>query len=37
LIRKHIDVLIGEFLDTPKIPKIACKDSETIANIKREK
>lgn len=37
LIRKHIDALIGEYLGTPTIPKIFCKDSETINNIDREK
>ena len=37
LIKKHIDALIGEYLGTPIIPKIFCKDSETINNINREK
>lgn len=37
LIKKHIDALIGEYLGTPIIPKIFCKDSETISNITREK
>ena len=37
LIKKHIDVLIGEYLDVPIIPKISCKDSKTINNIFREK
>ena len=37
LIKKHIDALIGEYLGTPIIPKIFCKDSETINNIDREK
>lgn len=37
LIKKHIDALIGEYLGTPIIPKIVCKDSETISNIDREK
>ncbi len=37
LIRKHVDALIGEYLGTPIIPKVSCKDSETIANIDREK
>lgn len=37
LIKKHIDALIGEYLGTPIIPKISCKDSETISNIDREK
>lgn len=37
LIKKHIDALIGEYLGTPIIPKIFCKDSTTINNIDREK
>lgn len=37
LIRKHVDALIGEYLGTPIIPKIFCKDSETINNINRDK
>lgn len=37
LIKKHIDALIGEYLGTPIIPKIFCKDSKTISNIDREK
>lgn len=37
LIKKHIDALIGEYLGTPIIPKIFCKDSDTISNIELEK
>lgn len=37
LIRKHIDALIGDYLDTPLLPKVSCKDKETISNITREK
>jgi hypothetical protein len=37
LIRKHIDALIGEYLGTPILPKVTCKDSETISKISREK
>lgn len=37
LIRKHVDALIGEYLDLPIKPKISCKDSETINNIFRDK
>lgn len=37
LIKKHIDALVGEYLGTPIIPKVSCKDSETITNIFREK
>lgn len=37
LIRKHVDALVGEYLEMPILPKVQCKDSETIANIGREK
>lgn len=37
LVKKHIDALIGEFLGVPTLPKISCKDSDTISNITREK
>ena len=37
LVRKHIDVLIGEYLSTPVIPRISCKDKETLSNIFRDK
>ena len=37
LIKKHVDALIGEYLGTPIIPKVICKDSDTIANMDREK
>lgn len=37
LIRKHVDALVGEYLSMPIIPKISCKDSNTINNIYREK
>ena len=37
LIRKHIDALVGEYLDIPILPKVSCKDEETIDNIFREK
>lgn len=37
LIKKHVDALIGEFLGTPILPKISCKDPDTISNITREK
>jgi len=37
LIKKHIDALIGEYLGTPIVPKIFCKDNDTISNIDREK
>ena len=37
LIKKHIDALVGEYLDIPIQPKVSCKDTETINNIFREK
>jgi hypothetical protein len=37
LTRKHIDVLIGEYLSTPIGPKISCKDEKTLTNIFRDK
>ena len=37
LIRKHVDALIGEYLGTPLLPKISCKDKSTISNITRDK
>lgn len=37
LIKKHVDSLIGEYLDIPLLPKISCKDEETLSKIHREK
>lgn len=37
LIKKHVDALVGEYLETPIVHKITCKDSETISNIERDK
>lgn len=37
LLKKHVDALVGEYLGTPILPKISCKDSQTISNITREK
>lgn len=37
LIRKHVDALIGEYLETPILPKVTCKDSNTLSNIARDK
>lgn len=37
LVKKHIDVLIGEYLSTPVYPKISCKDKETLSEIGRQK
>lgn len=37
LLKKHVDALVGEYLGVPILPKISCKDPETISNITREK
>lgn len=37
LIKKHIDAIIGEYLGMPILPKVFCKDSETLTNIDRDK
>ena len=37
LIRKHVDALVGEYLDVPILPKVSCKDEKTVNNIFREK
>lgn len=37
LIRKHIDALVGEYLGMPTLPKVTCKDTDTISKITREK
>ena len=37
LIKKHIDALLGEYMGVPIIPKVSCKDSNTINNIFKEK
>lgn len=37
LIKKHVDALVGEILTTPIVPKVTCKDADTISKITREK
>lgn len=37
LVKKHIDVLVGEYLELDPDMQITCKDSNTISNIMREK
>jgi len=37
LVKKHIDALIGEYLDIPLLPRVSCKDKETLSNIQRDK
>lgn len=37
LIKKHIDVLVGEYLGLNQDLKVSCKDEKTVSNIMREK
>ena len=37
MVKKHIGALFGEYFGTPILPKISCKDSDTISAITREK
>lgn len=37
LLKKHVDALVGEYLGTPILPKVSCKDQSTISNITRDK
>lgn len=37
LIKKHIDALVGEYLNTSILPTVTCKDSDTLSKITREK
>ena len=37
LVKRHIDVLIGEHIDNKFDPKITCKDYKTLENIKKMK
>lgn len=37
LIRKHIDVLVGEYLGLDPSLQVTCKDEETLSNIMRDK
>ena len=37
LIKKHLDALVGEYLGTPILPKVTCKDEKTVTNMFREK
>lgn len=37
LLKKHVDALVGEYLGTPILPKVSCKDTNTISNIARDK
>lgn len=37
LIRKHVDALVGEYIGTPLLPKVSCKDKDTLSKITRDK
>lgn len=37
LLRRHVDVLVGEHLQNKIKPNISCKDSETLSKINKEK
>jgi hypothetical protein len=37
LVRKHIDVLVGEYLTIPVLPKVSCKDRETLSKINQDR
>lgn len=37
LVRKHVDVLIGEYLTIPVRPKVSCKDETTLSKINQDK
>ena len=37
LVRKHIDAIIGEYLETEIVPHVTCIDTETIDAIEKEK
>lgn len=37
LIKKHIDVLVGEYLELDQDMQVTCKDEKTVSNIMRDK
>lgn len=37
LVKKHVDAIVGEYLESAIVPKITCKDEKTITNITRDK
>lgn len=37
LVRKHIDVLVGEYLTIPVLPKISIKDEDTLSKIAEDR
>lgn len=36
LLKKHVDYLVGEYLELPLLPKISCKDTATLSSISRD-
>lgn len=37
LVRKHVDVLVGEYLTIPVVPKVSCKDEKTLSKINQDR
>jgi hypothetical protein len=37
MVRKHVDVLVGEYISTELLPRVTCKDEATLSNIFKEK
>lgn len=37
LVKKHIDALVGDYLGVMTMPRVTCKDSQTLSIINREK
>lgn len=37
LVKRHVDALVGELIQSKLKPKVTCKDSETLSKIEREK
>jgi len=37
LVRKHVDVLVGEYLTIPVLPKVSCKDENTLSKINQDR
>lgn len=37
LVRKHVDVLVGEYLTIPVRPKVSCKDEKTLTKINQDR
>lgn len=37
LIKKHVDALVGEYLETPILATVSCKDKATISKMSKER